>query len=173
MGFETRISPDINISVEGGYRLNFLDSWHYQGSPIPVEYLYRFLAFSGFSIRVAAKCKVSKRSYIAPVIGYQRLNCKEVIYDPGGYGGGGDTEYKVWSQHNDEFVLQLIHYINLGRVPYRTQFFYGAGIKTCGLSKQYSIDGRGDHKTPSNQRVNETVFQPCATFGLVIKLGSF
>ena len=173
LGFETRVSPDVNLSVEGGYRLNFLNSWHYQGEPIPVEYLYRFLAFSGFSFRVAAKCKVSNRSSIAPVIGYQRLYCKEVIYDPGGYGGGGDSEYKVWSQHNDEFVLQLIHFVNLGPAPYPVQFFYGIGIKICDLSEHYSIDGRGDHKIPSNQVVRKSTLQPCATFGVIIKLASF
>jgi hypothetical protein len=173
LGFETRVSPGVNMTVEAGYRFNYLDSWHYSGQPVPVEYLYRFLAFSGFICRVEVKCKVSRCSYIVPVLGYQHLYCPEVIYDPAGYAGSGDKTYQVWSQYNDEFVLQLLHHIDLGRFLSRVQFFYGIGGKLCKATRYYSIDGRGDHQIPSNQVVNVTIFQPLVTFGFIFKLFSF
>lgn len=173
LGYERTIDPAVNISIEAGYRFNYLDSWENEGSAIPVEYLYRFLAFQGFTFRLDLKCKVSRRSYLSPVFGYQRLYCPKVIWNPGGFAGTDDEEYKVWSQHNDEYVIQLIHYISLGYFPYPVQFFYGVGLKICTMSEQYSIDGYPNYKKPSDKHVNDAGLQPLITFGLNIKLVSF
>ena len=161
------------ISVEAGYRVNYLNTWNYTGQPVPVEYIYRFLCFHGFTFRVDLKYQLSRRSSIGFVIGYQHLYCPELIWYPGGYGGTDDGEYKVWNQHNDEAVLQLVHFINFGYAPYPVQFFYGVGLKVCALSEHYSIDGYPNHKIPSDEHINETRLQPLVTFGLRIKLGSF
>ena len=98
MGYERTLSPDMNISVEAGYRLNYYNSWDYEGKPIPIEYLYRFLSFHGFAIRVDLKYKISRRSYLGWVLGYQRLYCPKVIWDPGEFDRVTDETYDVWRQ---------------------------------------------------------------------------
>jgi len=173
LGYEKKIDSGMFISVEAGYRVNYLNTWNYTGQPVPVEYIYRFLCFHGFTFRVDLKYQLSRRSSIGFVIGYQHLYCPELIWYPGGYGGTDDGEYKVWNQHNDEAVLQLVHFINFGYAPYPVQFFYGVGLKVCALSEHYSIDGYPNHKIPSDEHINETRLQPLVTFGLRIKLGSF
>jgi hypothetical protein len=169
IGYERTLSPDLNLSVEAGYRLNYIDSWDYEGAPAYVEYLYRYLCFHGFTVRVDLKYKISKRSYLGWVLGYQHLYCPDVIWQPGALGSDENPEYKVWSQHNDELVLQLLHHINLGNAPYPVQFFYGGGFKVCRISEHYSFD----NDKPSVKVVNETTIQPLLTFGLIFKIGSF
>lgn len=173
LGYERKVDPDLNISFEAGYRVNYINSWSYLGNILPVEYLYRFLCFYGPTFRLDLKFKISKQSYLGPVFGYQHLYSPEIIWNPGNFAGTDDEPYRVWNQHNDEFVIQLIHFVNLGHPPYLVQFFYGVGLKVCAFSEHYSIDGYPKYRTPSDKIINETILQPLITFGLSIKLGSF
>jgi hypothetical protein len=175
IGYERNVNPDLNISFEVGYRFAWSNTWHYTGQVIPVEYLGRFACFHGYTFRADFKFKVSRRSEFGPVFGYQHISCPEVIWDPGQFGGVDDAEYSVWSQYNDELVMQLVDFVNLGEAPYPVQFFIGAGLKICMVSEHYSING---YKAswmhfPSDMVVNETKIQPLVTFGLSIKLGSW
>ena len=173
LGYERKISRDMDISIEAGYRQNFLNSWHYESAPLPVEYFYRFLCFRGFTFRFDIKYKITRRSSIDWVFGYQRLSCPKIIWDPGAYAGTDDEEYAVWKQRNDEVVLQLIHTINIGGSTSPVKFFYGLGFKICSMTETYSIEGNPYNQKPSDKVVDETKIQPLFTFGLKIRLGSF
>jgi hypothetical protein len=173
LGFETKLSPAMSLSFEGGYRQNYNDTWSNTGQPVPVEYLVRFISFQGYAFRVDLKYKVSRRSSLAFVLGYQHLSCPEVIYDPGAYAGDDDTEYDVWKQRNDELVMQLLHYVRLGRVSSPVQFFYGVGFKVCSITEEYTVSGHHYYQLPSTEVVKETRIQPLVTFGVNIRLVGF
>ncbi len=173
LGFETKLSPGVTISFEGGYRQNYTNSWYNGGQPVPVEYIIRFLSFQGYNFKVDFKFKVSKRSSLGLVFGYQHLSCPKVTYDPGGYGGDDDTEYDIWKERNDEMVLQLLHFIRIGRASSPVQFFYGAGFKVCSMNEQYLYEGERYNLRTSTRVVDETHVQPLLTFGINIRLVSF
>jgi hypothetical protein len=173
LGFETKLSKRISLSLEGGYRQNYNDTWSNDGQPVPLAYIYRFISFRGFTLRCDFKFKVSRRSSLALVLCYQHLICPNVIYDPGGYAGDDDTEYDVWKERDDELVLQFLHYVSLGRTSSPVQFFYGFGFKVSYMNEQYSSAGYRTIQWPSNIVVNERHIQPLITFGLNIRLASF
>lgn len=171
LGFETKLNPRLSVSFEGGYRQNYNNSWTYSGQPIPVEYFYQFISFQGYNIRVDLKFKLSRHSTLALGLGYQHLSCPKIIYDPSTY---DDYEYNIWKQRNDEMVLQLLHYIRIGRLTSPVQFFYGVGFKVCSLTEQYSIEGYSRSNPQSSTKVAyETQYVPLLTFGLNIRLVSF
>lgn len=174
LGYERKLSPVINISLEAGYRQNYINSWHYTGEPLPVEYYYRFLCFNGFTLRAGFDYKISRRSYVGCRIGYQQLYCPKVIWDPGNFGGDDDSEYDVWKEQNNELVLQLIQSIDLGQGSRPVQFFYGIGLKTCYITEYYSYSGSSSYNPyPSDYVVHVRRIQPLITFGLRIRLVSF
>jgi hypothetical protein len=173
LGFETRLSPDMSFSFEGGYRQNYNDTWTNSGQPVPVDYFVRFLCFQGYTFRVDLKARISKRSSIVFVLGYQHLSCPKVIYNPAIYSGDDDTEYDVWKERNDELVMQLLHYITIGRISSPVQFFYGVGFKVCFINEQYSVEGQPNYQQPSTKVVNQMTIQPLFTFGVNIRLVSF
>ena len=159
--------------IEIGYRMRFSNSWSYVGSPIPIEYLERPFCYEGPSVKMTLKYDVSKHSSIAGTIGYQHLYCPKVTFDPEGYGGSGspDAIYQVYSGTNDEFLLQLLHYIRFGRNPYApVSFFYGIGFKICSIKERFSIDGNEENHKPSTSTTIDGKIQPLVTFGLAIRI---
>jgi hypothetical protein len=173
LGFETKLSPDMSLSFEGGYRQNYNDNWYNGGEPVPVDYLVRFISFQGYTFRVDLKARVSKRSSLVFALGYQHLYCPKVTYDPGAFAGDDDTEYDIWKERNDEVLMQLLHYIRIGRITSPVQFFYGIGVKVCYINEQYTFEGQRNNLHPSTQVVNERNIQPLVTFGVNIRLVSF
>jgi len=175
LGYERKVTRDLNISVEAGYRFNYLNYWSYQNAPLYLDYLSRFSYFNGVVMRIDLKVKASQRSSIGFILGYQHLYCPQVTWayldnNSGTY----DNISKTWKENNNEMVFQLLHHIKLGNPPYPVEFFYGLGLKACMISEHITEENYESYtKNPTNEVIHVTTIQPLLTFGLIIKLVSF
>jgi len=172
-GYQWTMSSGSFFMIELGYRIRYSDSWKYVNDPIPYEYPERPFCYGGPSLKLTLKYDVSRHSSLAVVLGYQHLYCPQVTWDPDGYGGSGspDAIYQVYSGTNDEFLLQGLHYIRFGRMPYSpVSFFYGIGLKICRITEHFSIDGSEEQMKPSTRTGIVAAVQPLVTFGLLIKI---
>jgi len=152
-GYEGFIKPNKFFSCEAGYRFSYFNEWHLSGNVLPVEYLYKFLCFHGPTFRFTPLFKMTNRYFVGPVLGYQYLVCDKLINDLGGYAGASDDAYQVWEQFNNEIVMQVMNQLHVGKDKCPLYFYCAVGYKYCFVQQNFSIDGTGSHKTPSDKIV--------------------
>jgi hypothetical protein len=165
VGYTRSLIPAISLSFEGGYQLRYLSDLHYKGSIFPVELLYRNLAYSGLSVRFSPNFNLNAYWTISPLVGYQNLYTRKIIFDPGASGSGSDDDYSEYSQRVHEIIAQVLIYKQDPDIP--IQFYFGLGMRFQHLYNAYSIDGTVHHKTPSDRKEDHTItYFPSIIIGL-------
>jgi hypothetical protein len=155
VGYLHSIGPAVSFSFEAGWQFNYIANFHYTGSPFPFKLIYKNLDYSGLSLRFSPVFKISELWTISPLIGYQDLYAKKIIYDPGNFAGVSDAEYAEYSQRISEIIFQILFYKQDPDIP--IQFYFGPGIRFQHLYNAYSIEGTVDHKVPSDRKENHTI----------------
>jgi len=118
------------------------------------------------------KYDLTRHSSLAVVLGYNHLYCPEVTWNPEGDDEG--NVYRVYSETNNEFLFQLLHYIRFGKLSdFPLSFFYGLGFKICAMTDHYSIDGYIGNEKPSNATGFISKLQPLVTCGFYLRLFPF
>jgi len=165
VGYLHSIIPAVSLSLEAGWQFNYISNFHYTGSPLPFKLIYKNLDYSGLSLRLNPNFNISEFWILSPLIGYQDLYAKKIIYDPGNFGGVSDASYAEYSQRISEIIVQLLIYEQDPDIP--IQFYVGPGIRFQHLYNAYSIEGTVDHKVPSDRKEDHTVtYFPCIIVGI-------
>ena len=167
VGYSRSIIPSISLSVEAGYQFSYLSEWHYKGTVIPLELVYKNLAYSGYSFRFSPNFHVDKNWSISPLVGYQNLYANKIIYDPGNFGGVSNAVYDEYSQRIHEIITQILFYQQIPDIP--MQFYFGLGMRFQHLYNDYSIEGTVDYKKPSDRNEDYSItYFPSIIIGLKI-----
>lgn len=170
-GYQRILSPRETLGIEGGFRVSYSNSWVNDGS-LPPQDISRPFCFSGLGVKIEYKYNLTRHSSLAVALGYNHLYCPEVTWNPEGDDEG--NVYRVYSETNNEFLFQLLHYIRFGKLSdFPLSFFYGLGFKICAMTDHYSIDGYIGNEKPSNATGFISKLQPLVTCGFYLRLFPF
>jgi hypothetical protein len=154
-GYTRSILPLLSISFEGGYQIRYLTEWEYTGRIIPIEYIYKNLNYSGFTLRLCPNLNFAENWHFSSLVGAQNLFAKKIVYNPGASGGISDAQYKEYSQRIREVIIQLIFSHQLSDIP--IQFYFGVGFRFQHLYNVYFIEGTADRKQFSDRKEDYSV----------------
>jgi len=171
VAYERAITPRFSLSFEPGYVYNILSTYYYKGNLFDWGYC-QILAFNGYSLKFNINFfNKNKTEYFQIAFLNQNLSSKKIIWDEGYFAGNVTGEYSEYTQKNKDYAVQLFNYQKIKNCS--TWIFIGIGAKLRYYDIQYSINGTGEHKNPSNETVSKHFIKPILNIGIRVTLFKF